>query len=157
MKRLISDIFLVAWALWFGGAVAILVLVQHLFQTNRDLAVQAAPQLFLTFEKYQLVLAAVVVLSLFGVAARKRLLATLVLSAAAIAALSACFVTPRINNLRLAGGQGSSAFRMLHGISMSIYLIEVVLLLITGLVLKWNVLKSNSQQEENPPHVALIK
>jgi hypothetical protein len=73
MKWFISSIFLVAWALWLGGTVAILVLVQHLFKTDRDLAAQAAPQLFLTFEKYQLTLAAVVVSSLFGITARKRL------------------------------------------------------------------------------------
>jgi MFS superfamily sulfate permease-like transporter len=149
MKWFLSTLFFFSWALWFGGAVAILIFVQRLFHFDRNIAIVAAPQLFLTFEKYQLVLAAVALAALF---ARKRLsaLLPLILAATVMATLSAVAVTPRINRLRIAGETSSAAFRALHGLSMIIYLVEVVLLLVVGLLLTRPAKKSTEVTEESP-------
>jgi hypothetical protein len=154
MKRFLSILFLFAWSLWFGGAVAILIFVQRLFHYDRSIAVVVAPQLFLTFEKYQLVLAAIALFALF---ARRRLsvFVPLMLAATVIATLSAVAVTPRIDRLRLAGEQGSSAFRTLHGLSMMIYLVEVLLLLVVGILLVRPSPKSATIAKESGPGAEL--
>src|SRR4051794_3670218 len=59
MRRLTSIASLFAWSLWFGGTIALFVFVQALFRNDRAIAIQAAPQLFDVFQKYQLILAAV--------------------------------------------------------------------------------------------------
>ena len=136
MKWFFSALFLIAWALWLGGAVATLLFVQRLFHNDRSLAVVVAPQLFLTFEKYQLALAAIVVVTLAS-RGRKRFpaLAALVLIAAITGTVSAIVVTPRIENMRRLHEEGTDAFRTLHGLSMLVYLIEDVLLLAAGFLL----------------------
>ena len=135
MKRLAAGILLIAWALWLGGAVATMLFVQRLFHNDRALAVLAAPQLFLFFEKYQIVLAASSIIGL--VISRRRpsvTLASLILTAAVAAGISAFIITPGIEHLRLTGQQATAAFRRLHGISMLVYLLEVAVLLATGFV-----------------------
>ena len=147
MKWFLSTLFVIAWALWFGGAVATLLFVQRLFHDDRSLALIAAPKLFLTFEKYQIVLAAVVAISLAGMGGRRRFsaLVVLVLIAAVTATVSAFVVTPRIEYLRIAGEEHTAAFRTLHGLSMVIYLIVVLLLVAVGILLARSVTESQSQ------------
>ena len=137
MKWFVSSVFLLSWGLWLGGVVAILLLVQRLFQYDRNTALSAAPQMFLVFEKYQLTLAAATVVSVAGNRGRRRFVALLplVLAAAVCATTSALFITPRIEHLRLVGEQRTAAFSTLHGLSMLIYLIEVMVLLAAGVIL----------------------
>jgi hypothetical protein len=146
MKWFVSALFVIAWALWFGGAVATLLFVQRLFHDDRGLALLAAPKLFLTFEKYQILLAAIVVVSLAGMGGRRRYtaLVVLVLIAAVTACGSAFVVTPRIEYLRIAGEEHSAAFRTLHGLSMVIYLVVVLLLLAVGILLAQPAAESRS-------------
>ena len=59
MSRILSFIALLAWSLWLGGLVTLFVCVVMLFKTDRAIATQAAPHLFLAFERYQLIVAAV--------------------------------------------------------------------------------------------------
>jgi hypothetical protein len=136
MKWFISGILIIAWALWLGGAVATLLFVQKLFHNDRAIALLAAPQLFLAFERYQLVLAGLAVVGLL-IGARRRLvpLVLLILSAAVTATVSAVLVTPRIEQMRLAGQLDTATFRTFHGLSMLLYLIEVVLLLGAGIAM----------------------
>jgi hypothetical protein len=136
VKWFLSGVYTIAWALWLGGAVATLLFVQRLFHGDRSIAVVVAPQLFLTFEKYQLTLAAIAVIALGMSSGRKRAgLVPLILIAAVTATVSALIITPRVEHLRLVGEQASAAFRTLHGLSMLVYLIEVVLLLAAGILL----------------------
>lgn len=136
MKWLLSAVVLVAWALWLGGAVATLIFVQRLFHDDRAIAVSAAPQLFLTFERYQLVLATIVIAGIaVGGGRRSAFLVASLIAAAATACISATVITPRIEKLRLAGEGASAAFRTLHGVSMVMYLILVVLLLLAAVPL----------------------
>ncbi|CAN5456983.1 hypothetical protein BH10PLA1_BH10PLA1_10620 [soil metagenome] len=133
---LTRSVFLVAWALWLGGAVTLLILVSRLFQFDRGLAVQVAPEMFLTFERYQVTLAVVTVAAaIVNRASQTKSLLFVVPPAALIATASAVFVTPRINHLRLMGQIETPAFRGLHGLSMVLYLVEVILLLIAGLII----------------------
>jgi hypothetical protein len=153
MKWLLSGVFRIAWALWLGGTVAILLLVQQLFRNDRDLAVLAAPKLFLVFERYQLVLAAIALVSLAGLGRRRwAALLPLVLIAAAAAIVSAVVVTPRIEHLRLAGQQHTPAFRTSHGLSMLIYLAQVAVLLALGMIGVHPTAESVKVLEENDLH-----
>lgn len=137
MKWLLSAVFGIAWALWFGGAVATLLFVQRLFHDNRSLALIAAPKLFLTFEKYQFTLACIAVITLAGMNGLRWYagLVVMMLIAAITASVSGFVVTPRIEHLRVAGAEHSAAFAKLHGVSMLLYLIEVLLLLAAGLLM----------------------
>jgi hypothetical protein len=153
MKWFPSGVFRIAWALWLGGTVAILLLVQQLFRNDRELAILAAPKLFLVFERYQLVLAAVALVSLAGLGRRRwAALLPLVLIAAAAAVVSAVVVTPRIEHLRLAGQQHTPAFRTTHGLSMLIYLAQVVTLLAAGMIVAHPIEQSVDVPEESDRH-----
>src|SRR2546421_8629038 len=59
LRRLVSTIALLAWSLWFGALVALFVFVTTLFHNDREIAVQAAPQLFVAFQKYHLIVASI--------------------------------------------------------------------------------------------------
>src|SRR3954453_1948798 len=59
ISRMMSMLTTLAWALWFGGLVTLFTLVSVLFKQDRAVAVEAAPRMFATFERYQLGLAAV--------------------------------------------------------------------------------------------------
>jgi len=58
MSRFFAFLTLVAWALWLGGLITLFLCVGTMFSHNRSLAADMAPQLFVNFERYQLILAA---------------------------------------------------------------------------------------------------
>lgn len=94
MQRLLAAVVTVAWALWFGGVVMLLLAVSSIFQTfdtgptvealapfgvssdpavvaqhsplRRVLAGAAASGVFHRFERYQLIVAAIALLAAFG-------------------------------------------------------------------------------------------
>ena len=141
MPRFFSTLALIAWALWLGGLVALFIFVQRLFAPeSRSIALEAAPRMFLVFEKYQLILAGISLLATFGWRLRhpsRRLGALFLLLALTTcgAATSAGLITPRLEALRLADQTHTPQFRRLHGESMMVFSSEVLLLLIAGLVL----------------------
>src|SRR5438270_153189 len=63
LDQLIKIMLVLSWALWFGGLIALFVFVVTLFHNNREIAVQAAPQLFVAFERYHLILAGIALLA----------------------------------------------------------------------------------------------
>ncbi len=75
-RRIFAILTTLAWALWFGGAIALFLFVTRLFQVApRSTATRAAPILFVAFGKYQLILAgaAVVFAAIYSaVAGRSR-------------------------------------------------------------------------------------
>jgi hypothetical protein len=144
MQRLLSTLVVLAWGLWFGAIVMVFVTVSALFATfadQRPIAGIAAAGVFRRFEVLQLSAA---VLGLIGAAgwrftggrsrARTAVLALLVTSTVG-ACVSRFALTPRIDDLRLAGKSGSDEFKKLHGISSSVYSTQAVLLLAAGLIL----------------------
>jgi hypothetical protein len=138
MARILATLVFVTTALWLGGMIFLFISVQTLFsrfpRSTTSVAVQAAPELFGVFEKYQLVLAAVALTAAFAwyVAARARwIIAIFVLLAIAAvgAVVSYTLITPRIEQLRLAGQSGSPRFARLHARSMQCYVTQAALLM----------------------------
>ena len=64
--RLLAIVLMLAWALWFGGLITLFILVLVLFKTDRPTALQAAPRMFVTFGRYQLILGASGLISSFA-------------------------------------------------------------------------------------------
>jgi len=136
MKWFWNATWSIAWALWLGGVAAIMILVQRLFHFDRTVALAAAPQMFLVFEKYEVVLAIIAAVTLLVGEHRKRI-APVALTAFGVlnAIVSAFVITPRIEFLRKAGLTDSTRFRALHGTSMTLYLVQMICLLLIGVLL----------------------
>jgi hypothetical protein len=132
-------ILLLAWALWFGGMMALFLFVQKLFHENRTVAIDAAPRMFLAFELYQLILAAIALVAAFvwrlGVPSKLiTSVFTLLGIATFIAVVGTMMVTPKMEQLRRAGQSSDPRFMKLHGISMALYSGEAAFLLAGGVV-----------------------
>jgi len=140
MRYLASFVVTLAWALWLGGMVALIVFVQVLFSGDRQIAPNAAPMLFVAFGRVQLLLGAIALLGTFAwwVLARRRavmMLFTLFAISAALAAASSTLVTAPMERLREQGRRDSPAFARLHRWSTSLYMGELLLLLAAGAIL----------------------
>ena len=137
MSRLFAFITLLAWALWLGGLITLFLCVITLFSRNRSLAVDAAPLLFVNFERYQLIVAAVALTStvVWRITTKNMLLNILFLllclsSLAAIA--SPLYFSKQMEILRQEGSINSPGFERLHKQSEWVYTTEAALLLIAG-------------------------
>jgi len=137
MSRLFAFLTLLTWALWLGGLITLFLCVITLFNHNRSLAVDAAPQLFVNFERYQLILAAVALTC--TVAWRimtKNLLLNLLFLLLCLSSLgaSACalYFSKQMESLREQGKTNSPKFETLHHQSEWVYTTEATLLLISG-------------------------
>jgi hypothetical protein len=117
-------------SLWLGGLVALFIFAQNLFAVfprgTSNVAMQAAPQLFLVFERYQLVLATVALICASVLAYRiggRVIVAMLVLVMLSTipAVVSATLVTPKMEALRAQGLSADPHFKRLHGRSMMLY------------------------------------
>ena len=146
MRRFLSILVCLTWALWLGGLVTLFITVSTLFQTfanARPVAGNAAADIFHVFERYQLVLAAIGLIAtlIWRLTSGRRtvmfktLLFAMLSLATVAAAISTIFVSPKIDLMRLQGQTYGPTFGRLHGISMSLYVSETGLLLIAGLLL----------------------
>jgi len=140
MRYFASFVVTLAWGLWLGGMVALVLFVQTLFARNRTIALDAAPMLFVSFERMQLILAAAAVVGTFcwWLLTRRRgvmVLFTLFAIAAATAALSTTLNTSPMELLRAQGMRESPEFKALHRRSTSMYMVNLVLLVAAGAVL----------------------
>jgi hypothetical protein len=130
----------VAWGLWLGGLGALFLFVTQLFRANHDLAAQSAPILFLTFEKYQLLLAMALMLgmALWRICGQTRRLAILFwifALASMAAALEPMAVTRRLEILRATGQTASPEFQKWHRVAGIVYSTETLVLLAGGLLI----------------------
>jgi hypothetical protein len=142
MKRLVLMMVALAWALWFGGMMALFLFVQVLFGTRHDIAPAAASALFLAFQRYQLILAAVALLMTFAWRWKSPSRASagvfaLLAGATVVAVVLAGWLTPRMEAIRLAGASKGPEFGRLHGLSMGLFLLEAAFLLAAGAILGW--------------------
>ena len=140
MRYLASFVVTLAWALWLGGMVALVVFVQTLFARSRTVALDAAPLLFVAFERVQLLLALAAVVGTFcwWLLARRRALLVLfglLAVSGAIAAMSTTLNTAPMEQLRAQGLRESADFKRLHRRSTKMYMAEMVLLLAAGAIL----------------------
>src|SRR6266516_438030 len=99
MRYTLATLTTLTWSLWFGGLVALAIFVMTLFIKNRDAALHSAPYLFEVFERYQLILAAVALITtaLWWTLDRRRTLAAifiLLLLSSTCTAISAFYLTP---------------------------------------------------------------
>jgi hypothetical protein len=140
MRHLISTLVTLTWALWFGALIALFVFVQTLFSNDRDIAVEAAPQLFMAFQKYHLILASIALMCAVAwriSAPSKPALAIFILlglAACCGVAVSLWIIGP-MNALRESGLGGSDEFKRLHGRSMLLFFGQAFFLLISGCLL----------------------
>ena len=137
MRYGLSLLVMLAWALWFGGLMAVFITVTHLFSADRATAVVAAPRIFISFERYQLILAAVALVATVAWRFRepRAVLTTLFImfAVASVGAIvNAAIITPRMEELRLAGQSHGPAFAQLHGRSMIVFMCEAAALLLAG-------------------------
>jgi hypothetical protein len=151
LRTAASALVCIAWALWFGGLCALFLFATRLFADDRETALKAAPILFLSFERYQLLLAAAGLLGcVVWRVSTGSIRATLVFSLLAVAtvpaALSPMLITSRMESLRVQGQSQSSEFRRLHGISMMVYTGETVILLAAGVSLPWAMRRENKDE-----------
>ena len=140
MRYFVSFVVTLAWALWLGGMVALVLFVQTLFARNRPVALDAAPILFVSFERVQLLFAAAACVGTFcwWLLTRRRtviVLFALFAIGGALAALSTTLNTTPMERLRARGLRESAEFKALHKRSTSMYMANLVLLLIAGGIL----------------------
>jgi hypothetical protein len=140
MRTLLCFLAAFAWALWLGGLMTLFLMVSHLFSADRNTAVVAAPRMFLAFERYQILLAAaLLVASAVWRLREPRAMLTGLFFTVAIASmgaiLSTMIITPKMEALRKAGHGSTPEFRSLHGRSMMVYTSEAALLVIAGIIL----------------------
>jgi len=142
MRRLLPILILLTWALWLGGLITLFMAVNSLFDTfdDRTTAGLAATGIFRRFESFQLILAAVLLASLIGwrlvkCSKFKRFALILVMLATIGAVTSTTYISPRIDALRIEGRTKEPAFRKLHGLAMTLYLGQTLLLVVAGVML----------------------
>jgi hypothetical protein len=145
MSRVIATLICLAWSLWFGGAVTVFVTAQSLFATfapDRATAGKAAAGVFRTWERYQLILAAVALVLtvawrvLPGAAKLKTAVFAFFAAATLVGVFSTMRVTPRIEALRREGRTMlDPQFRRRHGTSNALYIAGAAALLGAGILL----------------------
>jgi hypothetical protein len=137
MRYFFSTVVSLVWALWLGGLLALFVFVKRLFAYDHALAVQAAPQLFLVFQKCQLILAAIGLVGTIawrlarGGRAVVVLFVLFGLSTVGAAVLPIAIVS-KMEQLRSDNQTSSPEFKKLHGESMAVLSGEAILLLVGG-------------------------
>lgn len=141
MRYFLSVLATLAWALWLGGILALFLFITKLFDglktDHLPVFDSVAPTIFLTFERYQLVVGGLALVSAFGlrIVAPVKMLTALFIVLALSAAIGLCeplFITPRIAVLLERGQQDSAEFKKLHGVSMMLYCAEAAALLVAG-------------------------
>lgn len=137
MQNLLKTALILAWALWLGGLVALLMFVLRLFEASRPVAVEAAPVLFRTFASYQVLVGMIACAAgtLLAMSTRRRVHAAL--SLVMIAALSAALLvrgwTHQMESIRHAGQSTGPEFKALHAKTSIAYTGSAGLLLIAGI------------------------
>ena len=143
MRYFLSILVAVAWALWFGGLITLFLVVTQLskiFIDRRDIFGQAGSGTFIMFERYQLVVGALALISAFALrlvspaVVRTAFFSVLILAAVGAVA-SPMWITPKIEALRQAGETSSPQFKKLHGVSMMVYSADALILLVAGTLL----------------------
>ena len=137
MTRIIAMITMFAWALWFGGMMALIIFVIRLFNASLDLGVQAAPILFRSFANYQLAIGLIACGAGTFLCLLTRRSAHAAISLLAIVVLAiAIFVrgwTFEMDALRVAGQSHGPRFQLLHHRSSMLYSTEAILLFVAGI------------------------
>lgn len=154
MRTVFSFAALLAWGLWLGGLTTLLIFMYVLFGRDRAVAEKAAPILFLTFERFELIVGAAAMVATVGWRLSHRhslvtLLFVLFLLSTAAAAGKHLLLTPKMEELRQRGESKGDEYRGLHQASSIIYVTQAGVLLIAGLMLP-SILRRDVAPKEAP-------
>jgi hypothetical protein len=157
MRFLLLLVTLIAWALWFGGSVATVIIGKHLFNVlPLDIAGQGANAMFHVFGSYELILSAIAITGtgfLLATYPSKGLLLALglfILAAGMAIAFTLGFI-PLMDSLIEQGKRSSPEFIRLHIKSMIALAIQTVLLLLNGAVILGMLGPFETVAETEPP------
>jgi hypothetical protein len=137
MRKTLSLIVFISWALWLGGMIALFLFVMQLFTTNRDVATHAAPVLFRAFAVYQLIVGMIACAAgtLLTVVDRRKSMAAM--SLLMIVALALGLVirswTNEMMTLDRSNPQQVARFQTLHHNTTRVYTTAACLLLAAGI------------------------
>jgi hypothetical protein len=143
LRKLLPTLLAMTWALWLGGLVTLFIVVESLFVTfdsDHTIAGLAASGIFARFNRYQLVLAAIALVGSFfwRIQSRRGGVTGLFFCfglAAFAAIIVAGVIAPNLESMRIARQTHTPQFIRLHGISMMLYLGEIVCLIASGFML----------------------
>jgi len=140
MSRFFAFLTMLVWGLWLGGLITLFICVITLFTHNRAAAIDAAPQLFVNFERYQLILAALgLTTTVIWRVVSKNLLVNWIFLLLCLSSLGAIasplYFSKQMEVLRQEGKTSSARFEALHKQSEWVYTGEAALLLVGGLAL----------------------
>jgi hypothetical protein len=137
MIRFFAILAILAWALWFGGMIALMIFVIRLFNVSHDVGVQTAPILFRCFANYQIIvgiIACVAGTSLCIVTIRNsHAFFALIMIFALAAAIVVRRWTYEMNAMQLSGQSSQARFQTLHHQSSFLYTTQAILLFIAGI------------------------
>ena len=138
VPRVIAGVFLVSWALWFGGMISLFLFVMRLFGTSHEIGSGAAPILFNAFALYQLIVGMIACAAgtLLTLMTRRNVhaIATLLMLAALAGGLFIRSWTGEMRRLDRSSMAGVARFQTLHHASTRVYSSMAVLLLISGVI-----------------------
>lgn len=138
-RTIAASLATLSCGLWAGGLVMLFLSVSTIFQTyDRPTAGLSANAIFLKFEKYQLILAAVAIASTAIAAYRSKLkwVVLILLLLALIAGLTiVTSITPQIDAMRIAKQSQSDRFKTYHGLAMATYTATTLLVTAAALLL----------------------
>jgi hypothetical protein len=137
MRKVLTVILGIAWALWFGGMVVLLIFVIRLFNTSKEIGIEAAPVLFRTFAHYQIIVGIIACScgTLLAMQTRRTAHAamTLLMLGAFAAALLIRGWTFKMETLRAAKLSEGPEFKAMHARSSMAYSTSAGLLLVSGI------------------------
>lgn len=139
----LSVVMMLAWALWLGGLVGVLLAVTSIFATlapDRAAAGVIAAGLFHRWETVMIVAAGAALVCSAGLSMLRKSVvgaASLVvlMLAGALSFYVVIGITPAIDRMREAGQTSTPEFRRTHGLSMGLYSGVGVLLLVQGVLM----------------------
>ncbi len=143
MRYLFSTLVCLVWGLWLGGLctlVTVVIAMSHAISGAAEALGIARSAVFHTFERYQLILAAMSLLVTFGwvltrPAAAKTALFALFALASALALLETRNLTPRIDSLYSTNQTHTPSFQQAHHWALDAYGTQTALLALGGLLL----------------------
>ncbi len=121
-------------ALWLGGLIALFIFVSTLFVNDRATAVLAAPQLFHSFDRYQLMVAGVAIVCAIGwrfyaCSIVKKVMMGALLVAASLGVVEIAYIAPHLDGSRVVD---HDTFQRYHAIARWAYEAAAALVMVAG-------------------------
>jgi hypothetical protein len=139
LRCVLSAVFAISWALWFGGLCALLLFVLAMFDVDRLVGATTAPKMFRVFLVYSSIVAFAACASLLlltWMVPTRRSVIMLVCTVLAMGTIGwTGYYIRAMDVLRMQGQGQTHEFRRLHAQSHAPYLIQIGLLFAVGVML----------------------